>query len=185
MTKRNKTVSWALGAYLAAALAVGAVSPAPQVSPGFGNVFRTAEFNTTGNNLMWSPTASGKNVRVQCFRIEVTGQSSVLTGGSLHVTFRQGTSTATAQDITGLAATFYVPNLALNLFGNTVIPWADMGNGVPLDADNKLYIGLDKTLLSGVVRVSTQGVEEPETFLASWLDLFRPLTLLKRLLASA
>lgn len=124
-------------------------------SPGYYDHFYTITATASGNTAIWTPS-TGMHFRVMGYFFQITGQSTVSLGGVLHASLYDGASTPMP-----FAGSFYLPALAVNLFGSETTPAVDLGIGlISAAADNVLYLHLDKTLATGEIRVSVWGVEE-------------------------
>lgn len=120
-------------------------------------VFRTVSATASGNTAVWT-AATGNKWRLLRYKIEVTANASVASGGVITVKFQDVTT-----DI-NLTHSVFVPTTGLttNIDTYWTSEWTDIGPFGILAAATAtaLNINLGSTLATGVCRVIVCGVEE-------------------------
>lgn len=122
------------------------------------NVFRGAQFDGTGANVIWTPALT-KKVRLMRYFIEV-GEDATITSGPLpiNLAFSQQLGTATGAKLTFNNAFGYTHRMVLpaavlaTSFDGYVSGWIDLGNGVLLDtAGRALTMGIQVPQGTGAI----------------------------------
>jgi hypothetical protein len=145
----------ATGAVATAQMAVTSATQSATVFIRTPNIFKTAQATASGNTAVWTPT-SGKKFRLMRFIIDVTSNSSQVSGGVITFNFQDASSAL------GLSFDAFVPTTAVTtVLGGYTSGWIDIGNGfLSALANNVLNINLSAALATGNVRITVCGTEE-------------------------
>lgn len=116
--------------------------------------FNAVSASAAGNTAVWNPGA-GKNFRLLCVSVEVTGNAAMAAAGEETITFQDGATT-----IPGFLFDSFVPAAALNTHGQLYTSGMVCVNGgyLSIASANVLSVNLSTALTSGHVIVRAWGV---------------------------
>jgi hypothetical protein len=118
-------------------------------------VFKTVQATASGSTAVWTP-GSGNKFRILKFRVQVTANAAMSSGGVLTISLLDSSSSM------NLSTDVFVPASAGAAMGGYDSGWMDLGSFGVLSstANNALNASLSAALTSGNVRVLVAGVEE-------------------------
>lgn len=118
------------------------------------NIFKTITATASGDTAVWTPT-TGKKFRLMAYSIELTAEATLGGAADLDITFKDAAS------VVGIAASFYIPALAVTSIGFVGTGWRTLGNGILSAAINQvLNVNLSAAITAGKLRINVAGTEE-------------------------